>query len=113
MLEPAPPAARVAPHAILTDVALNGSSLSRSASGPLLGRVARPSRALGQSFSFWGDLEAHGAGGSGVDRVDVKLGAVHADALARASNLGHPVATVAPSYFDAALVLRDEHVLFE
>jgi hypothetical protein len=38
---------------------------------------------------------------------------VDADAFPCARNLSHPVSTVAPSHFDAPLVVSDEHVLFE
>src|SRR5688572_25316709 len=51
--------------------------------------------------------------GSGVDRVDVQLGAVDADALARAGHLCHPVTSIAAANLDASLVLRDEHVLLD
>lgn len=49
----------------------------------------------------------------GVNRIDVELGAVDADVLPRTSNLSHPIATVASSHFDASLILRNKHVLFE
>lgn len=48
---------------------------------------------------------------SGVDGIDMEIDTMDADALARARHLGRPASAVAPTHFDASLVLRDEHVL--